>query len=176
MLDGRFTLQNISNSQLIISSQISSQVKRTIAGTIQALKLPKILTVETVAACLTAHPPVVYQAGDYFAAYQNLRSVELARLLPADSCVTVIVDNLYVPSPTIDTEAVTDALRTAVIFGLDLHACPGDLLSLWECLDKDSRRAVSPNFVTKSGLAAALNINRRELSTQRVEVASNYKR
>jgi len=175
MQGNQFTLLRIQTNQLTISPHISTLTRSAIAGSIQALRLPETLTVEAIAGCITAHPPIVHPDGDAFAAYRNLRSVELARLLPTGSYLDVIVGNVT-PGPEIDAMAAMDAFQTAVVFSLDLHACPGVMLSLWQSLNKDLRSAISPNFRTKSALAAALNFNRRELSPTRVKVTSSYNR
>ncbi len=171
----KISLVRVSLESLAVHDEVPNEALISLASIEHALGNDQILSMDALRLLLWHHPVHAIQEGNWFHVVSGLRTFQLAKhRLPGVEEIPIF---LHVERDHLDIPVVSaaDIFLSHLLFGLDLPSCDLDLTRLWQGLDGDLKKVLTPQLKSKVGLARLLGRNRRHLSPKNDSPASELK-
>ncbi|PVY76873.1 hypothetical protein C8D92_104104 [Tamilnaduibacter salinus] len=137
---------------------------------VPALKSDGVLTSDAIRVGTILHPPLLWQPKLHekrFLVIANLRTVEIARQLPAASRIPALVLSERLNQTSREQLLRISTFISTVWWGLDLSAANDSVLQQVQQLSTEQLNAIAPELTSRSGRERALGLNRRRRPADR---------
>lgn len=154
----------VPRTALTMHDDIPDEVLTSLATIEHALGADQILSTEALKLLLLHHPIQAISDGDLVNVISGLRTYQLVKNRLREFDQLPVILHQIKGEFDIPTLSAADTYFSCLVFGLDFPAWDLDLTRLWQTVDGNLKRTLTPQLKSKIGLAKLLGRNRRHLS------------
>jgi hypothetical protein len=163
-------------SSLVLYKDIPRNILSVIEAVTNKLSSENGLTIDGVELFLQTHPIHVIKKASRYECIAGLRAYQLAKNCLDEKCLIPILIHKQTENEDIESLAITDALLSSLVFGLDHSAWSKDIVNLYDAVDIKIHKEILLTLGNKNKLATLIERSRQSIYTKELQPKSSLKR
>jgi hypothetical protein len=163
-------------SSLVLYKDIPRNILSVIEAVTNKLSSENGLTIDGVELFLQTHPIHVIKKASRYECIAGLRAYQLAKNCLDEKCLIPILIHKQTENEDIESLAITDALLSSLVFGLDQSAWSKDIVNLYDAVDIKIHKEILLTLGNKNKLATLIERSRQSIYTKELPPKSSLKR